>query len=272
MSWLDAYFHRIDHTGEAKPTATGLARLMLAHVRSIPFSNVEILRGQPVSLAADDVFDKLVTRRRGGYCFEQNGLFARVLTVLGFTVRPVGARVTLRAAPGEVTAVSHMALIVQAEGVDWLVDVGFGALSPTAPLRLVADKVQETPHEPRRLVPVGHGFAHEVRLVTEWLELYRLTPDEMHPIDQEVANWWTSTHPSSRFRTVLMVARAEDDGARLTLTEERLTRRARNGTEAVTPIESRAQVLEILERDFALDYPPDTRLALPGVAWAEAPN
>ena len=265
---LDRYLARIGYNGPLAPNRTTLDALIRAHVSTIPFSNLEILRGHDVSLDPVEVDRKLVAERRGGYCFEQNGLFARVLEEIGFAVTPVGGRVTLRAAPGEVTPVTHMALRVDLDAGPVVADVGFGALSPTAALALVPGAAQDTPHEPRRITDLGGIYAHEAKLGETWTELYRFTLEEMHRADQELGNWWTSTHPTSRFRQVLMVARAAEDGARLTLTEEALTRRARDGTEEVTPVESLPQLLAILRRAFGLDYPEDTRLRVPGAPWA----
>ncbi len=91
---LADYFSRISYTGPAEPTLDVLAALVAAHNRSIPFENLDPLMGVPVAdLGTDALFDKLVRRRRGGYCFEQNGVMEYVLSQLGFGVDALGGRV-----------------------------------------------------------------------------------------------------------------------------------------------------------------------------------
>jgi N-hydroxyarylamine O-acetyltransferase len=90
---LDAYFARIGYEGPREPTLAVLPALSAAHTRSIPFENLDVLLGRPIKLEIDAIFQKLVCDRRGGYCFEQNGLLLHVLDELGFQVAPLSARV-----------------------------------------------------------------------------------------------------------------------------------------------------------------------------------
>ena len=93
---LAAYFQRIGYRGRYQPDLTLLSALTAAHTHSIPFENLDVLLGRPISLEPDALFQKLVVQRRGGYCFEQNGLFLEVLRELGFQVVPLSARVRLQ--------------------------------------------------------------------------------------------------------------------------------------------------------------------------------
>lgn len=90
---LDAYFKRTGYTGSRAPCLQTLHALVRAHAQTIPFENIDVLLDRPVSLEPATVFNKLVVRQRGGYCFEQNGLFLQVLRQLGFAARALGARV-----------------------------------------------------------------------------------------------------------------------------------------------------------------------------------
>src|SRR5689334_22686545 len=92
---LDSYLARIGYDGPRAPTLPVLRALTAAHTQAIPFENLDVLLGRRIDLAIDAVFDKLVRRRRGGYCFEQNGLLLQVLQALGFEARPVSARVRI---------------------------------------------------------------------------------------------------------------------------------------------------------------------------------
>src|SRR5215207_9436793 len=119
-----AYLKRIDYRGPLAPTAATLRRLQVAHLLSVPFENLSIHAGEPIVLDEDALFDKIVVRRRGGFCYELNGLFAALLRALGFHVEMLSAGVMSQA--GEFgPEFDHMALLVSL-AERWLVDVGFG--------------------------------------------------------------------------------------------------------------------------------------------------
>ncbi len=263
---LDAYFDRIRDGGPRGPTLDVLNRLMEAHVQAIPFENLDVLLGAGIDLGVDAVFDKLVRRRRGGYCFEQNGLFLEVLAALGFSVRPLSARVRLQAWPGGIPPRTHLFLEVTVGGGRWLADVGVGAMSLTSAIRFAAGEEQATPHEPRRIVREGDHWLHQARLGDTWTDVYEFTGEGMPPIDREVANWYTSAHPRSHFRQVLMAARALPDGGRLTLRDAELKRRDRAGGVETRLLQSADQLLHALASEFGLVFPPGTRFKPDGAA------
>jgi len=119
-----AYLERIGYRGPLAPTAETLRRLQLAHLLSVPFENLSIHAGEPIVLDDEALFDKIVVRGRGGFCYELNGLFAALLRSLGFKVEMLSAAVKGRA--GEFgPEFDHMALLVTL-AERWLVDVGFG--------------------------------------------------------------------------------------------------------------------------------------------------
>ena len=256
---LVAYFERVGYTGSGAPTLQTLSALMAAHVQAIPFENLDVLLGRPIDLGSDAMFDKLVRQRRGGYCFEHNGLFLEVLTALGFAVRPLSARGRILPPAGTLPPRTHLFLSVDVAGVPWLADVGVGALSLSAPILFTPGAEQPTPHEPRRIVREGEHWLHEARLGDVWTPVYEFTGEEMPGIDREVANWYTSAHPRSHFRNQLIVARAAADGGRGTLRDRELKHRTRDGHAETRAIESPGELLEVLEREFGLSFPPDTR-------------
>lgn len=262
---LAAYFDRVGYGGSAAPTLDTLSALMVAHVRAIPFENLDVLLGRPIDLAIEAVFDKLVHRRRGGYCFEHNGLFLEVLAALGFVVRPLSARGRILPPPGTLPPRTHLFLSVDVAGVAWLADVGVGALSLTAPILFTPGAEQATPHEPRRIVREGEHWLHEAKLGGAWTPVYEFTGEEMPAIDREVANWYTNAHPRSHFRNQLIVARAAPDGGRITLRDRELKYRHRDGHADARTIESPEALLQVLASEFDLAFPPGTRFAEPGV-------
>jgi N-hydroxyarylamine O-acetyltransferase len=268
MFALDAYLARVGYAGPRAPTLALLRDLTAAHTQSIPFENLDVLLGRRIELGPDAVFDKLVGQRRGGYCFEQNGLFLHVLTALGFEVRPLSARVRIDRPRDDTPPRTHMFLRVELEGASWLTDVGVGALSLTAPLRLADGAgTQETPHEPRRLVREGDRWFHQARLGDAWTDVCEFTGEEMPPIDREVANWFTSTHPASHFLNRLIVARAAPDGRRITILNREMKLRDRDGHAERQQLDSPDALLAALAEQFGLRFPKETRFGSGASPW-----
>lgn len=274
---LSAYFARIGIAGSRGPTLAHLNEIILAHVQNIPFENLDVLLGRPIDLAPEAIEHKLVHLRRGGYCFEQNALLLHVLEALGYTVKPVSARVRF-SRPRELTPPrTHLLLRVELDGESWLVDVGVGGLSPTCALRLVADVVQETPHEPRRLVREGSwqgfelrapdaGLFHQAHIAGTWRDVCELTLEEMPPIDRELANWYTSAHPGSHFRDRLIVARATPAG-RVTLLNRELTRRCSDGSVESRMLMTPDELHAALTGELGLVLPERLDIACAGIVW-----
>jgi N-hydroxyarylamine O-acetyltransferase len=265
----DAYLGRLGWTGPCPPTAATLAEIQRRHVETIPFENLDILLGRPIRLDPAAVERKLVTDKRGGYCFEQNLLLQLVLGALGFTVTPLSARVRWQVPPEVPTPLTHMILRVEAGGRSWLVDGGFGSASLSAPLRLDLAGPQPTPHEPRRLLQVQDALVHQTRLPSgEWADLYRFTPEPQTAADYAVANWWTSTHPDSRFTQNLVTARSAA-GCRHTIFNREFTTRWTDGRMEQRILTSPAELREVLAGTFGLHFPADTLFKAPALSWSE---
>lgn len=256
---LAAYFKRIGYRGRYQPDLTLLSALTLAHTQSIPFENLDVLLGRPISLEPEALFQKLIVERRGGYCFEQNGLFLEVLRELGFQVTPLSARVRLQRPRDFTPPRTHVFLRVELGGESWLTDVGVGGLSLTSPLRLASAEEQSTLHEPRRIIREAGRLFHQVRFGAEWQDVCEFTLEEMPPIDRELANWYTSAHPQSHFKNRLIVARAAPEGQRLTILNDQFTLRERHGTATSRQIASAPELLEVLLKQFGLCFAAGTR-------------
>jgi N-hydroxyarylamine O-acetyltransferase len=138
-----AYLARIGHTGPVAPDRATLFALHRAHMRTVPFENLDIHLGRTLGLDLEATFAKVVGRRRGGWCYELNGLFAWLLSELGFAVELHGAQVLLSDQPSE-SELIHLTLRVDCEGTAWLCDVGFG----------------DSPLEPTPLDSLDHGVLH----------------------------------------------------------------------------------------------------------------
>ncbi len=268
---LDAYFARIGLPDLPRDsTVDTLHVLSRAHVQAIPFENIDVLLGRPVRLDLPSLEAKLVGDRRGGYCFEQNTLMLGVLRQLGFQARLLGGRVRYQR-PREYTPPrTHVLVRVEVEGEAWLVDVGMGGLSLTAAIRLDREGPQATPHDERRIVREGDLRYQQLSFGGDWLDVCEFTLDEMHPIDCEVGNWFTSTSPQSPFKNRLLVARALANGGRATLLNHELTLRASDGNANVRALKTHDELRAVLAEYFGIELPAGTRVSCPELHLEEA--
>ena len=252
---LDAYLDRIGYDGPRDVSIETLAALHTAHLASIPFENLDVLLGRGIRLDIESLQAKLVDRRRGGYCFEQNTLFAAVLRHLGFRVTTLEARVR---PPGATHTLprTHMVLRVDLPAREVLVDVGFGGDGPLEPVDLDG-RVSEQGGDAYRIVEEGAIRVLQIRGADGWRDLYAFTLGEALPIDFEVANHYTSTWPESPFVTTLT--------AQLSLTDERRILRHRTltvrrcGVETTRQIED-PELPDLLRETFGIDAPDDSDL------------
>jgi len=137
---IKQYLERIGFpSGEKiKPDLPTLTRLAACHLQTVPFENLALhyAKNPNVDVSPDFLFDKVVTRHRGGYCMEQNLVFAALLKSLGFDLYTIGGRVAL---PFGFTGWQHMGIIVTIDGAEYLTDVGFGGNGPTQPIPIFKD-------------------------------------------------------------------------------------------------------------------------------------
>lgn len=184
----------------------------------IPFENIEVLLGRPVSINVAQIAEKLLSRRRGGYCFEHNLLFRQILDETGFEVTPHLARVVWGRAEPDATPQTHMLLTLTIDGVRYLADVGFGGVSLTAPLRL-----EEGEQHSYRLERFGkEEWLLSVNSGGEWRLMYRFADRACEQADILVASHFVATHPESLFRQNLMMAKIIN-GRQSNLFNRRLT-------------------------------------------------
>lgn len=256
---LKAYFERIGFAGSIAPTLATLELLHALHPAVIPFENLDSLMGKPVALDEQSLERKLLAEKRGGYCFEHNLLFMRMLADLDYSVRPLLARVVWNNPDGHGGPPSHMLLAVEINSQTYIADVGFGGQTLTAPLRLRAGSEQQTPHEMFRLMGGNPDWTLETRIGEEWRALYVFTLD---PVAEETLgpiNALVGGDPASPFTRELRVALAPG-GTRLKL---------HNGQFTIQPVEGEAErrditsievLRSVLTEEFGLVLPVDERL------------
>ncbi|WP_009962517.1 arylamine N-acetyltransferase family protein [Verrucomicrobium spinosum] len=263
---LDAYFARIGYIGPREASLPTLSQIVLGHAQAIPFENLDVISGRGVSLDLASVQQKLVQSRRGGYCFEQNGLLLQVLLAMGFDAQPISARVRIGRTREMTPPRTHLFVRVEIEGESWLADVGVGGLSATTALRLELNVPQRTPHETRRIIHENGVYYHQALLGDDWTDVSEFTLEVMPPIDREVANWYTSMHPQSHFRDRLMVARAASEGRRMTMLNTEFSVRDAEGKAMKREVQTKSELLAVLEESFGLRLDPEVRFNVPALA------
>jgi len=262
---LEQYFQRIGYEGRGTCEPLTLRSIVLAHATSIPFECLDPLVGVAVSIEIDSIYDKLVCRRRGGYCFEQNVLLADALRQVGFDVDELSARVWYNTPDGIMPPRTHVFLAVTVDGTRWLADCGLGGSTPTGLMELdCIGGDQRLLGETRRIVRINDRlvptFMHQVRHSEAWIDVYEFTGEAMPKIDQEMGNWWTSSHPDSKFRKNLIVAILNRDGTRYTLVNNEFIHRRSSEILERIEISSFEQLSDLLSERFGLELPEGANL------------
>jgi N-hydroxyarylamine O-acetyltransferase len=275
---LDRYLARIGLAAAPEASPEGVAALQSAHRLAIGFENLDVMLRRPIHIEAANVFDKLVMRGRGGYCFEQNRLFSDVLSALGVPNRPLLARVRLGQPEGAQPPRTHVCLLASIAGSAWLVDAGFGG-SNLAPLPLLdgaeALTADGARHRLRRtgergsfsgewlLERAGPATATDGRAAphADWQDQYAFDLSEVVPDDLEQANHWTSTRPDTRF-TTLHVASIPLVTGFASMVDRDLTVHDAEGTQR-RQIVDLADYAQVLREVFRIELSEDEARALP---------
>ena len=257
---VTAYLERIRYREDTSPSFTILAGLHLAHLRAVPFENLDVISRRPISLDPADLFTKIVRQRRGGFCYELNGLFSLLLRALGFHVTLLAA--TFPRPPGQVAPeLDHLALVVSTGSGDgpWLADVGAGRSAPATPLALTPTVAQVDPVTGAgfRLDPEGEGLRLRRRAQEEpradWTPQYLLAPKPRSLADFAAGVRHQETHPGSPFSKSLICSRLTPAG-RVTISGRRLIITSGN-TRLERELAGEADVRRALREHFDLAYP-----------------
>jgi N-hydroxyarylamine O-acetyltransferase len=252
---LDAYLARIGYSGCLDPTVETLWGLHFGHATCIPFENLDILLGRGIALDLKSLQAKLVERRRGGYCFEHNTLFAAVLESLGFATTRLAARV--RFGSQTIRPRSHMLLSVAVDGEPWLADVGFGGGGLLYPIRLNENDDVRQGAWSYRVFAEGEVHVLQSLRPEGWFDLYAFTQEIQYPVDYIVSNHFTSTYPDSPFVRSL-VAQRNGPEVRWALHDRELAEERPDG-KATRTLPDDDTLLAILADIFSLRFPAGTR-------------
>jgi N-hydroxyarylamine O-acetyltransferase len=258
---LDAYFRRIQWSGDRNPTLETLAGLIEAHTAHIPFENLDVLLGRSVRLDLEGLQDKIVSARRGGYCFEHATLFAAVLEAVGFRIARHAARVVLFGPLAEAKR-DHMFMTVAIGDATYVADPGFGPFAPRFPVPLVDSPAGQTTHWMQRdgNFWVLHVTREDRQAVAGWAS----TLDVENPKDFEVFNYYIATHPDSPFVNWIFLSKVTPKG-RINVMNRKVT--FLHGAEAstVTELADRSALRRLLAEHFGFDLPEVERLAVPAL-------
>lgn len=259
----DAYLRRLGAEYPAWPTVDALRDLHLRHLRTVPFENLSVHLGEEIVLEEKRLLDKVVGARRGGFCYELNGLFGALLAALGYGVTLLAARVYKDDGAGLGIPYDHLALRVRTvDGGDWLADVGFGAHSH-GPLAFAERGEQEDPGGTFHVVEAGpdaagvrggHDTARaaDLDVLRDGKPVYRV---ELRPRvlgDFVSGAWWHSTSPRSHFLRAPVCSRVTEDGGRITLSGHRLTSTGADGTRKERELATDEEVLAAYRDHFGL--------------------
>ncbi|MFJ3200213.1 arylamine N-acetyltransferase [Streptomyces sp. NPDC086989] len=246
---VDAYLERIGARRPERADIHALRHLQERHVLSVPFENIDYhVEGAELGLDREFLYEKIVTRRRGGGCYELNPSFGHLLEALGFSVEILAGQVFLGGAFG--APLCHLALRVRVDGQDWLVDAGFGKNS-RFPLQTWSEEVQKDPHGDYRVTRPEKGFlqVHLNGNIQYRLDERPVRIDDFHP-----TLWWYRTAPDSVFLHNL-IASMQSDAGRVTVNGRELTRTDENGT-VTTLLADDAALRAAYEEHFGIVIDP----------------
>ena len=252
---IDAYLQRIGYSGRLQPVYPVLEALHLAHATRIPFENLDILLKRPIRLDLASLQAKLVAGGRGGYCFEQNLLFAAALQRLGFSVTQLAARVLYRSR--RKVPRTHVVLMVDVEGGRWLSDVGFGLEGLLLPLPFTSGRETRQFAWTYRVIEADGEWLLQSLRDGSWVDLYSFFLTPCLAVDFEPANHYMSTHPDSRFVQTLTVQLPTPEACHVLRNRELVLDRGANVTRRVLADDD--ELLVVLAEVFGLRFPAGTR-------------
>lgn len=247
---VDAYLDRIAYSGPMRKDLATLTALHRAHLRAIPYENLDVQLGRPVTTEVATIFDKIVRRRRGGWCYEMNGLFGWVLAELGFRVTRSAAGV-MRELRGNDSIGNHLVLKVEMEEGTFLADVGFGD-GPIDPIFVISGPF------------VSHGFEFALSKTDDgWWRLHNHKSGGAASFDFNMAAadedhlaqrcFWLQSSPESPFVQNAVLQRHVDDG--LWMMRGRVLRKVAPAAQKDYLVESAPEYVGVLSEVFGLNLP-----------------
>jgi N-hydroxyarylamine O-acetyltransferase len=246
---LDAYLARINYSGPRTPTYDTLAAILRDHTANIPFESFDVLLGRPIRLDPEGLQAKIVTARRGGYCFEHASLMHAALEAIGFTPLRHASRVLLFE-PRHESVRQHMFLTVTTGGTTFVIDPGFGPFACSQPIPIDGTPVP-TIAPTHRLARKGNDWFLYVTRDGEEIQGWVSTMEEEYPVDFEMMNHYIATHPASFFTHNILASAATREG-RVNVMNQGV-HIIRNGVAEATQLADRKALRSLIAQHFGFD-------------------
>ena len=244
----EEYLQRINYKGSVSNTFECLKALHHAQHTIIPFENFDICLGKAIHLEPEAIFEKLVKNKRGGYCFELNGLLLMALQSFGFEARALLGRVHIKGKP---TGRGHFVSLVTINEQNWIVDSGFGGESPRFPMPFICDEVVTSGNQTLRFIKDElFGYMLQGKKEDEWINMYSIELNHVCQGDIDYGNHFTSTSPKSFFTTSRVAALPTENGM-ITLLNHNL-KKVINGVEENILLEEDETYLRTIEKEFGI--------------------
>jgi len=247
---IDAYLKRI-HEQKENPSFAYLKRLHRSHLLHVPFENLDIHYNKKIQLDYQSVFEKVIKRKRGGYCYELNGLFYHLLFHLGFEVKLISARVKKEKLDEYGKEYDHMAIIVRLPNEDFLVDVGFGK-GMVYPKKIEVEAIQMDYLDYWKISKdIDDNYFLKVSSnANSFATKYTFSVEEKQVIQFHEMNEYHQTNPDSSFVQRKLITQLTKTG-RITLNNTKFTEE-KLGQRNETPIESEDEFLSVLDQHFSI--------------------
>lgn len=246
---LQQYLNRINFSGEIKLDLAGIKILMQSQLFSVPFENIDVQAGKTISLIGDDIVNQIVTKNRGGYCYQINGIFSLLLQEIGLPHYYIAVRPLVN--PGQ-NPKTHLAIIATIEGEEYLIDLGFGGNSIREPLKLsqAGTEIQQDFETFTLVKTEDDDYLLQIKIGNEWSNLYSFDLTPQRWIDFKPANHYNYSHPDSFFTQNLIVVLQNPLGKKIVF--KNAVKSVTNGVTEVIPFED-DQLDTLLKTEFNLN-------------------
>ncbi|MBF4505576.1 arylamine N-acetyltransferase [Flavobacterium sp. JLP] len=245
---LQEYLNRINFSGEIDLNVQGIKKLMQSQLFSVPFENIDVQAGKTISLIGDDIVNQIVDKKRGGYCYQINGIFSLALQEIGVPHYYIAVRPLVN--PGQ-NPKTHLAIIAEIENEEYLIDLGFGGNSIREPLKLsdIGTEIQQDFDTFTLVKTEENEYLLQMQIGKEWSNLYSFDLTPQRWIDFKPANHYNYSHPDSFFTQNLIVVLPNLFGKKILF--KNAIKSVNNGITEIISFED-DQLNTILETEFNL--------------------
>ena len=245
---LQQYLNRINFSEEIKLDLAGIKKLMQSQIFSVPFENIDVQAGKTISLIGDDIVNQIVTKNRGGYCYQINGIFSLALQEIGVPHYYIAVRPLVN--PGQ-NPKTHLAIIAAIENEEYLIDLGFGGNSIREPLKLsqIETEIQQGFDTFTLVKTEDDDYLLQILVGKEWSNLYSFDLTPQRWIDFKPANHYNYSHPDSFFTQNLIVVLQNPFGKKILF--KNAIKSVTNGDTEIIPFEDH-QLNNLLKTEFNL--------------------